>query len=882
MNLSKLPALFLLLSICLSGAVKSGFSLNPGMYPADAGNINQDSTNLALIATPTTSFVSSWETLEAVNDGYTPSSSRDRSNGIYGNWNSPNTFQWVQYEWDQPMIINSAEIYWFTDDGGILIPSTAYLQYYKDEQWVSDSIPVPTAADTFNYAHVGGIRTNKIRVVMKNTDESTGIIEFMVWGTTGSGSTDINAPSAPGTPQVESRSDTTLTLYWSASSDDIGVNKYEVYANDSLAATSADTSVTVEGLSPDNSYLVSVQAIDASGNRSAFSNSVWIYAGADSTVWNEYKWSDYHPTIDYNFRDEFPALEQPTKDLDDCEGVVGTQSMGWWTFKWGPNARSVITEQAITRMLERMNKDFDYFRNVMGWPPDKRAKNGYRSAIYLYGSGLCTDQADSNALGGWQSSIMHQGTSWPMVLISYYPVYSFDPDFPHDDKEYQMGAVVHEGIHAMLADLPGVKKAAWFHEGGNVWLQQTADARRSGDYSDLGWLSGTDFIAPFIPIESYSGWLLDGSFGGPSAEGVNKTNQDGEQLCTWRTYLGGHQYSSTFPTFLGNTLGDGSIPWIWRYCSGRVLEGISKGIGRDQTRRLIMEYRAKQALIDFGKWSDAVVSLLDDNFQRSIAAEWEPSSMTAEPWTATPYVKTSYDSTTQTLTPEKRTTPGWSGSNQIPLNVTQAGLGDTVMVNFLPEDENMTCQLVYRTKEGTPVYSKPVSKGKCGILINKLPANGVIIAVVTNTNFIYKGEETRTAHFNYQIQLEKGILRKASIYKKWYDHTRVIVDPEPDENVGDTTTTLEDITDLESSFNVQIYPNPVANDQTINIDFPGYMDTATDKTIKVFSMQGQLIYQVQSASNTLNIPGRVIPGRGIYLLNVQLQQKSNNYRLIVH
>ena len=94
------------------------------------------------------------------------------------------------------------------------------------------------------------------------------------------------------------------------------------------------------------------------------------------------------------------------------------------------------------------------------------------------GSGLCTDNASNTDLGGWQSTIHYQGQSWPMALISYYPVYCFD-------------------------------------------------------YSRMGYLNSAAYIAPFMPIECYSGWLQDGSFGGPSAEGVNRY-QGNQQLCTWR------------------------------------------------------------------------------------------------------------------------------------------------------------------------------------------------------------------------------------------------------------------------------------------------------------------------------------------------------------
>ena len=176
-----------------------------------------------------------------------------------------------------------------------------------------------------------------------------------------------------------------------------------------------------------------------------------------------YIWPAYSPTLNYNFKDEFPALKEPAKDLDDCN-EAGTISDGWWTFKWGANKNALVTEAAIKPLLARMNKDFAYFRDTMGWPPDKRAKEGYRSAIYLYGSGLCTDNEPNTAKGGWQSAI----GAYPMVLLSYYPVYSFDPKCTYADRNDQMGACVHEGIHSVLAGLPGCKQAAWFQEGGNT------------------------------------------------------------------------------------------------------------------------------------------------------------------------------------------------------------------------------------------------------------------------------------------------------------------------------------------------------------------------------------------------------------------------------
>jgi len=68
--LNKYPLLFCV----LAGSILTGYS----------ATINK--MNLALVATPSTSYVSGHETLNAVNDGFTPSHSNDKRHGAYGNW----------------------------------------------------------------------------------------------------------------------------------------------------------------------------------------------------------------------------------------------------------------------------------------------------------------------------------------------------------------------------------------------------------------------------------------------------------------------------------------------------------------------------------------------------------------------------------------------------------------------------------------------------------------------------------------------------------------------------------------------------------------------------------------------------------------------------
>ncbi|SFF00872.1 Por secretion system C-terminal sorting domain-containing protein [Chitinophaga sp. CF118] len=753
-------------------------------------------TNIAPQATSSTSYVSSWETIAALNDNFTPANSNDKSHGAYGNWNNPNTTEWVQYDWSQNYTVTSIEVYWFNDAGGVLTPTTAYADYWNGSSWIRlGNIPLQTNA--FNVLSVASVSTNRIRVSMLNKSQSTGLLEWRVIGTT------VGGP--------------------------------------------VDTTTT--------------------GGKA-------------------YVWPAYSPTIKYNFRDEFPSLPAPSSALNDCPQVAGTQSSQWWAFRWGPNKNSLVTTAAITPLLARMNTDFAYFRDQMGWPPDLRAKKGYFSSVYLYGSGLCTDNAPNTELGGWQSTIYYNGVSWPMVLASYYPIYSYDPACTYSDREFQKGAMVHEGIHALLADLPGVKKSAWFQEGGNVWLQQTADARRSNNFNTMGDLNGTDFIAPFMPIECYSGWLQDGSFGGPSAEGVNMFNGN-QQICTWRTFLGGHQYSSSFPTFLGNTLGDGAVPWIWRNAPGRVLEGIASGVGATQMRRLITEYRAKQALVDFGPWNKAILGLLNGHFGQSIGAEWQPSWLKPAAWIATPYVKTTNNA--GLLTPDTTTLPGWSGANQIPLQVT----GNMVTVNFEPIGANMTCQLVYRSTTGVPVYSQFVSSGTCSLKLDVPPASGVVIAVITNTDYIYNGETTRKAHYDYRLRLVTGVTGTASVNTKWYNSAtlasaRTAGDDTADE-IGidwskycnhsfENTREVAEVKKIVNPAEFLMYPNPVVESTNLKLEFT---NAEMEKTvITIIKMTGERVFETVTVGKNYIINTKNLKS-GFYLVRIKNSKTNTTQKLVV-
>ncbi|WP_425392145.1 S8 family serine peptidase [Ekhidna sp.] len=91
---------------------------------------------------------------------------------------------------------------------------------------------------------------------------------------TGGSGADTQAPTAPTGLAASNVTQTSLTLSWNASSDNVGVTGYDVYQGSSNIGTVTATSANVTGLSAGTSYTFTVRAKDAAGNVSAASNAV--------------------------------------------------------------------------------------------------------------------------------------------------------------------------------------------------------------------------------------------------------------------------------------------------------------------------------------------------------------------------------------------------------------------------------------------------------------------------------------------------------------------------------------------------------------------------------------------------------------------------------
>ncbi|WP_062057100.1 fibronectin type III domain-containing protein [Aquimarina longa] len=89
-------------------------------------------------------------------------------------------------------------------------------------------------------------------------------------------SKDTEAPSVPSNLVVSNVQETSLSLSWNASTDNIGVTGYDVYQDDVLITSVSGTSYDVAGLTANTKYEFKVQAKDAAGNISGFSTIVSV------------------------------------------------------------------------------------------------------------------------------------------------------------------------------------------------------------------------------------------------------------------------------------------------------------------------------------------------------------------------------------------------------------------------------------------------------------------------------------------------------------------------------------------------------------------------------------------------------------------------------
>lgn len=115
--------------------------------------------------------------------------------------------------------------------------------------------------------------TYRFHVRARDAAGNVSPLSKFVRATTSAPPADTQAPTAPSNLQSTGVTSTSVSLAWTASTDNVAVTAYDVFNGPTLAGSTAGTSYTAGGLSPGTSYTFTVKARDAAGNVSPASNS---------------------------------------------------------------------------------------------------------------------------------------------------------------------------------------------------------------------------------------------------------------------------------------------------------------------------------------------------------------------------------------------------------------------------------------------------------------------------------------------------------------------------------------------------------------------------------------------------------------------------------
>lgn len=130
---------------------------------------------------------------------------------------------------------------------------------------------------------------------------------------------DTTAPSVPANLSSPSRTSTSISLSWSASTDNpggTGVAGYDVYRGTSLIGSPAGTSYTDSGLTPNTAYTYRVRARDVATNASAQSGPVTVTTNSSGTC---------------------TTVPSVPSGLNSPSQTTNSISLGWGNVAAGPN-----------------------------------------------------------------------------------------------------------------------------------------------------------------------------------------------------------------------------------------------------------------------------------------------------------------------------------------------------------------------------------------------------------------------------------------------------------------------------------------------------------------------------------------------------------------
>ena len=186
---------------------------------------------------------------------------------------------------------------------------------------------------------------------------------------------DTQAPSVPSGLSASNVTSSSLTLSWTAATDNVGVTGYEVFRNGASISTPSGTSASVTGLAASTAYSLTVRARDAAGNWSALSPALSVTTSGGSP-------GSFNITINKGV----------TFQTIDGFGFFGAMNTWWsspsslWSDAWGDQ---VISDLGITIWRNEYYPPADQFSGQdADWNKQRPVVRGLKAKADQYGVNL--------------------------------------------------------------------------------------------------------------------------------------------------------------------------------------------------------------------------------------------------------------------------------------------------------------------------------------------------------------------------------------------------------------------------------------------------------------------------------------------------------------
>lgn len=136
---------------------------------------------------------------------------------------------------------------------------------------------------------------------------------------------DVTPPSVPLNVILVSKTGTTISFSWDASTDEGGISGYKIYVNGVYNSTTSSLSKTLNGLTISTNYSIQVSAIDTSSNESAKSTALSVTTDASDPYETEYQ-----AVLDYATDNGFDLPDTTQKYKDNLK-VKYLKNIGAWS-----------------------------------------------------------------------------------------------------------------------------------------------------------------------------------------------------------------------------------------------------------------------------------------------------------------------------------------------------------------------------------------------------------------------------------------------------------------------------------------------------------------------------------------------------------------------